>query len=282
MKASKRLVIFMAACAASMLANCKVYAAEEFRWPNGARAAVSLAYDDAVPSQLDNAIPALNRYQLRATFYLTLGHPTVQERMQEWRAAAVVGHELANHTLFHQCAGGTSTTGWVPEHRDLRFTSAEQMRDQVIVANTMLTALDGKAERTFTVPCGHRIAGEKDYVNLVRDQFVAIKAESGAIVPSMHSLDPYKVPVATPSGVTGQELIAVVKEAAQRGTMVNFTFHGIGGDHLSVSNEAHEGLLRYLAQNRDLLWTDTFLNIMKYVKARQGSERPQSTGNLQK
>ena len=51
--------------------------------------------------------------------------------------------------------------------------------------------------------------------------------------------------------------------------MVNFTFHGIGGDHLSVSKEAHDELLKYLAENRGIYWTDTFINIMKYVKQRQ-------------
>lgn len=40
--------------------------------------------------------------------------------------------------------------------------------------------------------------------------------------------------------------------------MVNFTFHGIGGDYLSVSNEAREQLLAYLDAHRDNYWTDTF------------------------
>lgn len=244
-------------------------AEQAFRWPNGARAAVSLAYDDATPTQLDNAIPALNRHGLRGSFYLSMGMPTLQTRMGEWRAAAKQGHELGNHTLFHQCAGGTPDRTWVPTHRDLKSTTAEQMRDQVTLANTMLYALDGKRERTFTVPCGDRIAGGQDYVDLVRDQFVAIKAASGAIVPSMRTLDLHQVPVAAPTEVSGQELIALVKQAGERGTMVNFTFHGIGGDHLPVSKEAHEELLRFLAANRKLYWTDTFLNIAKHVQREQ-------------
>jgi hypothetical protein len=133
----------------------------------------------------------------------------------------------------------------------------------------MLQALDGGTERTFTVPCGDRVAAGQDYVNVVRDQFVAIKAGPGAVVPSMRALDPYNVPVATPTNVTGAQLIALVKEAGEKGTMVNFTFHGVGGDHLSVSKEAHEELVRFLAANRKLYWTDTFLNIMKYVKNEQ-------------
>lgn len=70
-------------------------------------------------------------------------------------------------------------------------------------------------------------------------------------------------------GSSGAELIALVKRAAQHGTMVNFTFHGIGGDHLTVSAQAHAELLAYLAANRDIYRTDTFLNIMRHVRAQQ-------------
>lgn len=275
MKQTPRMTRVAAACALAAaltgmaLAGTTARAEEAFRWPNGARAAVSLAYDDAAPSQLDNAIPTLNRYGLHGSFYLTLGAPSVQARMAEWRAAAKAGHELGNHTLYHQCVGGTPDHAWVPASRDLRTTTAEQMRDQVTVANTMLQALDGSLEHTFTIPCGDRSAAGADYVNLVRGQFIAIKAGPGGVVPSMRALDPYDVPVLTPSGVTGQELIARVKEAGEKGTMVNFTFHGVGGDHLSVSKEAHEELVRFLAANRKLYWTDTFRNIMKYVKQEQ-------------
>lgn len=61
----------------------------------------------------------------------------------------------------------------------------------------------------------------------------------------------------------------LVNAAADQGTMINLTFHGIGGDYLSVSNEAHEELLAYLAAHRKSYWTDTFINIMKYAKHEQ-------------
>jgi hypothetical protein len=48
--------------------------------------------------------------------------------------------------------------------------------------------------------------------------------------------------------------------------MVNFTFHGIGGEHLSVSTDAHEALLRYLAEHRGTYWTATFVDIVRYVR----------------
>jgi len=241
-----------------------------FAWPQGTRAAVSLAYDDALDSQLDNALPVINRYGIKASFYLTLSNPTVAKRMAHWRAAAQAGHELGNHTLFHQCARSQPDRDWVEPHRNLDTTSVEQMRDQVLLANTMLEAIDGRKERTFTVPCGDTIAGGRDYLAAVRASFVGIKAGGGSgIIASMRTLDPLAVPVAAPAGMTGQQLIAIVRRAAAQGTMVNFTFHGIGGDYLSISADAHEELVRFLANNRQLVWTDTFINIMKHVKQEQ-------------
>ena len=245
-------------------------AAPAFAWPNGARAAVSLAYDDALDSQLDHALPALDRTGLKASFYLQLSNPAVARRMEEWRAAARRGHELGNHSLFHQCARSKPGRDWVEPHRNLDTTSVEQMRDQVLLANTMLAAIDGRQERTFTVPCGDTVAGGRDYLAAVRDHFVAVKVGGGSgVIDAPATLDPLAVAVAAPSGSSGAELIAIVRQAMQRGAMVNLTFHGIGGDYLGVSTQAHEELLRFLAANRQAVWTDTFLNIMKHVRQQQ-------------
>ena len=244
-----------------------------FPWPDGKIAAVSLAYDDALDSQLDNAIPALDRHGLKGSFYLQLSSDTVRLRMEDWRHAARQGHELGNHTLFHQCSASLPDRGWVEPQRDLDTTTAAQMKDQVLVANVMLAAIDGQRERTLTVPCGDVMARDGNYIDLVADQFVAIKLGNADVIGDMRTLDLHAVPVMVPVGVTGAQLIAHVEEAAKRGTMVNFTFHGIGGDHLAVSNEAHEELLAYLARHRDRYWVDTFVNLMRHVRDQRADSR---------
>ncbi|RZT06235.1 Peptidoglycan/xylan/chitin deacetylase, PgdA/CDA1 family [Duganella sp. CF402] len=256
--------------AALLLAPCAGAADTAFVWPHGARAAVSLAYDDALDSQLDYAIPTLDKYGLKGSFYLQLSNPAVAQRMADWRRAAASGHELGNHSLFHQCSRKAPGHDWVQPQRDLDTTTAAQMQDQVRLGNTMLHAIDGRRERTYTVPCGDVLAAGVDYLPGLRDAFVGIKVSGAAVTPSMTALDRYAVGVAAPEGLSGAQLIALVQQAAAQGTMVNFTFHGVGGDYLTTSAQAHEELVRYLADNRRLYWTDTFLNIMTYVKKQRG------------
>jgi peptidoglycan/xylan/chitin deacetylase (PgdA/CDA1 family) len=237
-----------------------------FQWPQGQQAAVSLAYDDALDTQLDVALPALDRHDLKGSFYLQLSNPAVEQRLAEWRAAAAHGHELGNHSLFHQCSRQAPGHDWVQPHRDLDSTSVAQMRDQLTLANTMLYAIDGRRERTYTVPCGDTLAAGVDYLAAIAPAFVAIKVAGAAVTPAMQGLNPHAVGVYAPEGLSGAQLIALVKQAQQQGTMLNLTFHGVGGDYLRTSAAAHEELLQYLAANRQLVWTDTFLNIMTYVK----------------
>lgn len=260
------------ACVALYLAGAGAGASAAdpaFAWPGGQRAAVSLAYDDALPSQLDVAIPALDRHGLKASFYLTLAAGPVRARLPEWRAAAGNGHELGNHSLFHQCSARGAGREWVEPAQDLDATSVAQMQAQLALASTVLHALDGSTEFTFTAPCGDRLARDGDYIDAVADMFLGIKMVGGSVVPDMLALDPAAVPAIVPVDASGAELIGLVEEAGRRGTMVNFTFHGIGGDHLSVSREAHEELLAFLAANRDRYWTDTFRNQMRWVRERQ-------------
>ena len=249
------------------LAAAGVVQAQDFAWPGGARAAVSLGYDDALDSQLDNAVPALDRYGFKATFYVTLGQDTLPRRMDEWRQLARNGHELGNHSLFHQCDGSMPGRSWVAPHRDLSTTTVAQMHDQVLVANGYLQALDGRTERTFTSPCGDRRASDGEYVDGLREVFVGMKVSQGAhVATSMADFDRHAVPVLAPEGVTGAQLIAMVEQAARTGTVATFTFHGIGGDHMSVEPQAHEQLLAYLDRHRDVYWTAPFVDIARWVR----------------
>ena len=234
---------------------------------------MSLSYDDALASQLDHALPALNHRGLKASFYLTLASPVVAQRLSEWRQAAAKGHELANHTLFHPCSRSVPGRDWLAPHRDLDRTSVAALREEIMLANTLLQAIDGRSERTFTAPCADRLAGGVPYMNAVSSMFIGAKARAGrGITADATAVDPHDVETATPADVDGDALVRLVEEASAASNgraLVSFTFHGIGGEHLAVSRQAHETLLDHLVQHPQRYWVAPFVAIMGHVRAAQ-------------
>jgi peptidoglycan/xylan/chitin deacetylase (PgdA/CDA1 family) len=63
--------------------------------------AVSLTYDDGLPSHLDVAMPALERRGLHGTFYVTWEN--IADRAGDWAKLPGRGHELGAHTVRHPC-----------------------------------------------------------------------------------------------------------------------------------------------------------------------------------
>ncbi len=267
------LVIMLLLLSQTMLAS---QASAAFPWPEGKIAAVSLAYDDGLPSQLDIAVPQLNKAGLKASFYLPLSAPTLTTRLADWRAVAAAGHELGNHSLFHQCSRAKPGRDWVSPQHDLETTPVAKLVDEIRLGNAFLHAIDGKTARTFTAPCTDPLVQGVPYLPLIHTDFIAIKAVVGGVVTDMHQLNPYQVPVLTPHNVSGSELIALVKQAGAAGGMVNFTFHGVGGDHLSVSAEAHQQLVDFLLAHPQY-WTAPFIELMQHVKQQQAASSHRAT-----
>jgi peptidoglycan/xylan/chitin deacetylase (PgdA/CDA1 family) len=236
--------------------------AETIEWPNGARVAVSLSYDDALNSQLDTAVPALDAHGFKASFYLVMSGPTIAERLHDWRGVAASGHELGNHSMFHACSGSLPDRDWVTPDRDLDTKNLQQLVDEIITANAFLHAIDGETERTFTPPCGDLYASGENYLPKVGQHFIAIKGQEKALPTDKNFLY-------GPFDVDGSELIDYLRAHTSDGALVGILFHGVGGDYLQVSAEAHAQLLQFLADNQDIYWVDTYRNIMQHVASQQ-------------
>lgn len=238
---------------------------EQHSWPNNALAAVSLSYDDTLASQLDNAIPALDKYDLKGSFYLTLASPTFKARKLEWQNIAKHGHELGNHTINHACRGSLPNRSWVDPKNDLDNKKVAELVAEVVKANQILMQLDNQTIRTFTLPCTDTLAGGRNYLKAITPLFIGMKTRVGGIPETMKGSDIKNVAVISAENLTGEQLIAYVKQAADKGTMVNFTFHGVGGDYLSITAAAHDTLLKFLANNKKRYWVDTFRNISLHI-----------------
>jgi len=243
-----------------------------FPWPEGAKAAVVLSYDDGVDVHLDHVAPDLEAAGLRGTFFVPGHSESLAKRLPEWRALAARGHELGNHAIFHPCLRTVPQGGrdWVRPEYALESYTVPRMLDELQAANTTLLALDGETVRTLGYNCGDTTAGGTSYVDAARPLFLAARIGEDRIAADVRTLDPMLVPSWMVQGVSGEEMIAFVKKAADAGGLAVFMFHGVGGGHsISISREAHQELLAWLAANRQTVWTDTFRSVMTHVTAEQ-------------
>jgi len=257
----RNLALFLLSVAAALPAGAQSF------WPAGKTAAIALTYDDALPSQLEHAVPQLAKAGFKGTFFLD-GDITPAD-MRRWREVQRAGNELGNHSLFHACPRALlpKRTQYYTENYNV-----SRLLDEIAVMNDVLFGIDGQESRTFSVPCSQTIVGGVDYLEALRqsglvkyvrnggDQFTSVVADikvAGVfVVPSWGPLD----------GPDGPRLIAYVERvAAARGLGV-FQFHGVGGDYLEVSADAHRALLRHL-QTHPEIWVGTFREVMDYVAA---------------
>ncbi|MFY7909137.1 MAG: sialate O-acetylesterase [Emticicia sp.] len=232
----------------------------------GKKCSVVLTYDDALNVHLDNVIPALDSLNLKGTFYLTASSDAATNRISGWKRAAMNGHELGNHTLYHPCDASLPGMSWVKPEYDLSKYSLRKMQDEVKMCNTYLKAIDGKDKRTFAFTCGHKKVIEGEFIQTLTNEFVAARS----VRSQMHSINEQNlmdIDCYSMEGTTGEQMIDLVKQAQSSGKLLVFLFHGVGGEHgLNVSKEAHSKLLHYLKENEKDIYIDTMLNVAEHIK----------------
>lgn len=234
-------------------------------WHNK-KCAVVLTYDDALSVQLDHAIPLLDSLGLRATFYLSGFFPDFRQRLSDWKSVAKQGHELGNHTLFHPCEGKSPGREWVKPDYDLNKYTTQRMLDEILMANTLLEALDGKTKRTFAYPCGDMKVGDSSYVDRIKADFVGARGVAGTL-QRIDEIDLYNVGAYLVNGQRGDELIGLVRQAMAKNALLVFLFHGVGGGHsLDVSLDDHRKLLSFLKQNESDVWVAPLVEIAEYLE----------------
>lgn len=236
--------------------------AQQIAWPENKKAVIVLTYDDALESQLNNAVPQLEAAHFKATFFLTgdINYITIPR----WRALSKKGFELGNHTIFHPCA----RTDDNPVASDT-YTPYSMIRE-IEGMNRFLFAVDGKTSRTFAYPCTETVAGGKDYVDTLKRyglvKYARIGGDQEAVINDFKTLDLLRIPsYGIEDNTTGTQLIAFVKKVQESGGMGVIMFHGIGGDYITTSVKAHQELIDYLYSNRKDIWIATFQQALDYA-----------------
>src|SRR6187431_935432 len=207
------LALALAVCSSGQAAGA------DGRWPDGARAAIVLTYDDALTSQLDHAVPVLDAAGFKGSFFLS---NVKQADLPRWRQAAAEGHELGNHTIFHPCRAATFAAD--PRYTSEAYTIPSMLKE-IEQQNVLLTAIDGKSRHGLATPCGESVAGGEDYIEALRaanlvDYVRAASASPDDVRAGIPGGDVMHIPArGFRDDVTGQELIAFAEQALSDGGM---------------------------------------------------------------
>jgi len=239
-----------------------------FEWPEGARGAVSLSFDDARPSQVANGAPIFDARGVRATFYASPGN--MHMRLEDWKAAAKAGHEIGNHTVRHPCTGNFQ---WSEGELALENYDLARIEEELMQAGTIIKDAVGVTPETFAYPCGQthigRGEGVTTYVPVVARLFKA-----GRLFRSEHVNVPGYWNLAALGGVdsdgfTFGQYREWAERAAIAGGWVLFAGHdiGTGGHQVSIAKEL-DRFCAWLKEPGTDLFVDTVANVSKWILSR--------------
>ena len=232
--------------------------------------AVSLTFDDGTQNQLERAVPVLNEFGLKGTFYLVPLGDDWQERLAPWSEMAADGHELGNHTLSHTCSSNIPLITGGLEQRTL-----DEIESDILAAQERLVQLAPHQEEwTFAYPCYCTHVGRgrsrQSYVPIVAKHFSAgrVGGEYGL------GNDPAAVDLASAWGLpvermSGFEMIGLAEELTAQGQWVILVFHEINGSRLTVGAYDFRMLLNHLCRRSNAIWTAPVAQIAAQIAAFQ-------------
>lgn len=240
-------------------------------WLDQCQGAVSLTFDDGNESQLQLAIPLLNKYGLQATFYLN-PRENYQEQLKPWRAVAQTGHEIGNHTVNHPCS---KNFAFISENNRpaLEEMTLDDIEAEIVEAGKRIRhVIPEQTANSFGYTCYQPFVGRgatrQSYVPVVARHCVAGRGR-GERPNDPRYCDLWYLWSTPCERMTGAELVGVAEQAPSQGRWSILTFHGVNDGHLHVAAGDLEELCAYLARNRERIWTAPLATIAQRVNTWQ-------------
>jgi hypothetical protein len=135
---------------------------EEFRWPEGKRAAISIAYERC-PEQALRRLPVLTQRRLGATVFV---QPTdLLEDPLQWRERLGTWHELGNATLHPLTQDGT-LPNW----------TLQMVSDDLDMADDLLLDFAPEGDTVFALPGVETACSGGSYLHMLADRYGWIKS----------------------------------------------------------------------------------------------------------
>lgn len=245
-----------------------------FPWPGGAKAALSLSWDDARVSQVDRGHPLLDRYGFKGSFYV---NPSgVDQRLEGWKRAAAAGHEIGNHTLTHPCSGHFP---WSRANA-LEDYTLDRMTREIDGATEYIIGKLGTVPVTFGYPCDQTYVGRgekiQSYIPLVAKRFLCGRGALNMGEPNdPEYLDLAQVPCGGGDGYACDDYRGWAERAARDHRWMIFCGHEFGDDGFQTTRLAElERFLGWLKERGSDFWVGTVAEVASFIKLTRGSADP--------
>ena len=235
-----------------------------FRWPDGKRAAISITFDDARTSQVDSGTALLDKYGIKATFFVV--PPTVEDRLDGWKKVVANGHEIGNHTINHPCTGNFS---WSAKNA-LENYSLDDMRNELIECNKRIKELLGVEPKVFAYPCGQKFVGRdtstRSYVPLVAKMFMVGRGWRDEAMNNPGFCDLAQVSGIEMDGKNFDEILPLIEEVRTTGQWVILAGHEMGDSGVQTTRlKMLKQLIEYVQDPANGIWIAPVGTIAKYI-----------------
>lgn len=240
----------------------------EFRWPEGKKMAISFTFDDARLSQIDKGIPLLDKYGIKATFYVSPN--ALLQRVDGWKKAVRNGHDIGNHSVVHPCSGNFL---WA-RNKALEDYTLEKMRAELDSANRFIKEILGVTPVSFAYPCGQKYVGRgiyaKSYIPLIAEMFESGRSWLDEAPNDPSFCDMSQLFGMELDGKSFTEVLKLIETAKGQGAWIIFAGHEMsdGGNQTSLLSTI-KAICKYATDPSNGIWIDNVHNIAEYVNSKR-------------
>ncbi len=236
-------------------------------WPDRHRAAISLSFDDARPSQLRCGLPLLDRLSVPATFFVL--PDAVAQDSAAWREVIARGHEIGNHTLTHPCSANFAWS----RHNALERMTVADFESEVREANRLLRHLLGVDPTVFAYPCGETFVGRgpstRSLVPLIARKFNVGRTFNDLTANSPAHIDFAQTRCVNADGRTSADLLPMLEATVADSAWLVLGGHEIGTAESEGTDttwmETIEAVVSWCRSNG--VWIDTIGNAGRAIAA---------------
>lgn len=239
-----------------------------FKWPEGRKMAFSLTFDDARHSQIDTGIPLLDKYGVKATFYVS--PENMIKDSDKWRMAVLHGHDIGNHSLLHPCSGNFSWS----RNKALEDYTLQKMKTELDSANRFIETMLGIHPVSFAYPCGQTFIGRglnvQSYVPLI-----ALLFESGRGWLNEAPNDPVFCDLSQLNGTeldgkSFDQVMELIETAKNNGYWLILAGHEMNEEGFQTSQlNTIESICKYATDPANGIWIDNVHNIASFIKQKR-------------